>query len=164
MNSSIDNFKFAELLYSNKLSKEEDIVDFRMEGEGAVTFPMGRMRMESLLDPEEGQKANLVLWCPEHFPANIAIEWEFQPIREPGLCILFFSATGQQGEDIFDPKLTTRTGEYQMYHHGDIHALHVSYFRRRYPEERAFHLCNLRKSYGFHHHSLQNTPTSRCML
>ncbi|MEG0110285.1 MAG: DUF1961 family protein, partial [Oscillospiraceae bacterium] len=27
---------------------------------------------------------------------------------------------------------------------------HLSYFRRRYPEERAFHTCNLRKSYGFH--------------
>lgn len=37
-----------------------------------------------------------------------------------------------------------------MYHHGDINAYHISYFRRRWPEERAFHLCNLRKSYGFH--------------
>ena len=27
--------------------------------------------------------------------------------------------------------------------------MHISYFRRRYPEERAFHLCNLRKSKGF---------------
>lgn len=26
----------------------------------------------------------------------------------------------------------------------------MSYFRRRYPEERAFHTCNLRKSRGFH--------------
>jgi len=26
----------------------------------------------------------------------------------------------------------------------------VSYFRRRFPAERAFHTCNLRKSYGFH--------------
>ena len=37
-----------------------------------------------------------------------------------------------------------------MYHHGDINAFHVSYFRRKEPDERAFHTCNLRKSYGFH--------------
>jgi hypothetical protein len=28
--------------------------------------------------------------------------------------------------------------------------LHASYFRRRWPEERAFHVANLRKSPGFH--------------
>ncbi|MGN6359981.1 MAG: DUF1961 family protein, partial [Thermomicrobiales bacterium] len=36
------------------------------------------------------------------------------------------------------------------YHSGDLNALHVSYFRRRFPDERAFHTCNLRKSHGFH--------------
>ena len=36
------------------------------------------------------------------------------------------------------------------YHHGDFNAFHVSYFRRKAEEERAFHVCNLRKSYGFH--------------
>jgi hypothetical protein len=46
--------------------------------------------------------------------------------------------------------LNPRSGEYNQYHHGDINAFHVSYFRRRWPEERAFHTCNLRKSYGFH--------------
>nr|WP_246857493.1 DUF1961 family protein [Pseudarthrobacter sp. NIBRBAC000502770] len=32
---------------------------------------------------------------------------------------------------------------------GDIDALHVSYFRHKYPSERAFRTCNLRKSAGF---------------
>lgn len=41
-------------------------------------------------------------------------------------------------------------GEYNLYHHGDINAYHVSYFRRKEADERAFHTCNLRKSYGFH--------------
>ena len=63
---------------------------------------------------------------------------------------LFFAATGQQGGDLFDPSLAPRTGPYQLYHHGDINALHVSYFRRKAPSERAFQTCNLRKSYGFH--------------
>lgn len=37
-----------------------------------------------------------------------------------------------------------------MYHHGDINTFHRSYFRRKEKIERAFHTCNLRKSYGFH--------------
>lgn len=43
---------------------------------------------------------------------------------EPGLCIL-------------------------QYHHGDLDAYNVSYYRRRANSERAFHLCNLRKSHRF---------------
>jgi hypothetical protein len=83
-------------------------------------------------------------------PADICVSWDFWPIREPGLCILFFAATGINGEDLFDPGLPRRTGEYNMYHHGAINAFHISYFRRKHPRERAFQTCNLRKSYGFH--------------
>jgi hypothetical protein len=138
------------LIYENPLASEADIRDFILEGEAAVSFPLNRMRLESVLDPAEGQKSNFVFWCPEVFPSDIRIEWEFRPIREPGLCILFFAAHGKNGEDLFSPAHTPRTGEYNMYHHGDIHAYHISYFRRKWPEERSFHTCNLRKSYGFH--------------
>jgi hypothetical protein len=121
-----------------------------MEGDGAASFPMGRMRMDALRDPEEGQKANIVHWCPQDLPDNVAISWDFYPIREPGLAILFFCAKGRGGEDIFDPALAERDGQYGKYHSGDINALHISYFRRKHPGERAFQTCNLRKSYGFH--------------
>ena len=121
-----------------------------MEGEASVSFPDGRMRMENQRDPGEGQAANFVFWCPQDFPGDVQITWEFTPLREPGLAILFFSARGRGGEDIFDANLKPRTGEYQQYHSGDLNALHISYFRRRYPSERAFHLANLRKSFGFH--------------
>jgi hypothetical protein len=138
------------LLYENPLAAEADVAGFRLEGEAAASFANGRLRLENLRDPEEGQKSNFVFWCPEEFPADIAITWHFWPVREPGLCILFFAARGRSGVDLFDPALNPRTGEYNQYHHGDINAYHVSYFRRRWPEERAFHTCNLRKSYGFH--------------
>ncbi|MDF2663237.1 MAG: hypothetical protein K0Q94_6028 [Paenibacillus sp.] len=138
------------LIYENPLAAEKDVAGFRMEGDAAVTFPLGRMRLESTRDEEEGQLANVVFWCPETFPADIAVEWDFWPIREPGLCILFFAAAGTNGEDLFDPRLAPRSGPYDQYHHGDIHALHVSYFRRKWDEERRLHTCNLRKSYGFH--------------
>lgn len=139
-----------KLLYHNALNKAEDVLAFRLEGEAAVTFPMGRLRLESTRDPEDGQKANFVFWCPVEFPADLAITWEFRPIREPGLAILFFAAKGAGGIDLFDGSLQPRTGEYEQYHHGEMDALHLSYFRRRWPEERQFHTCNLRKSYGFH--------------
>ena len=64
--------------------------------------------------------------------------------------MLFFAASGRHGEELFAPWLPVRSGEYQQYHSGAINALHVSYFRRKYPEERAFHTCNLRKSFGAH--------------
>ncbi len=146
-----------KLIYENPLASEQDIAGFHMEGDGAVTFPRGRMRLRSTRDPgpdsdqAANQLANIVYWCPQDFPDNIAISWNFWPIAEPGLCILFFSATGQQGQDIRDPRLAPRSGPYGQYHHGDINALHVSYFRRRYADDdRRFHTCNLRKSHGFH--------------
>ncbi|MBQ8637899.1 MAG: DUF1961 family protein [Lachnospiraceae bacterium] len=142
--------KGAELIYSNPLACQEDIRDFVLEGSAKISFPDGRMRLENAMDASQGQKANYVLWCPKNFPSDVLIEWDFWPIREPGLCILFFSASGRNGEDLFDPSLQKRTGEYPLYHHGDINAFHVSYFRRKEPDERQFHTCNLRKSYGFH--------------
>jgi hypothetical protein len=140
----------TDLLYHNPFAQPADVDGFRLEGDAEISFPNGRLRMENRLDPAAGQKANFVYWCPQDFPDNIAIAWDFWPVREPGLCILFLAATGQQGKDLFDSSLQPRTGEYLQYHHGDIDALHVSYFRRRWPQERAFHTCNLRKSYGFH--------------
>lgn len=137
-------------IYKNPLSSLQDVEGFRMEGDGAVSFPMGRMRLEGTRSLEDEYKANIVYWCPDTFPADVAITWEFWPIREPGLAILFFAAAGTDGYDLFDPQLPARTGEYDQYHHGKMNALHVSYFRRRYASERAFHTCNLRKSYGFH--------------
>jgi hypothetical protein len=146
----------GEILYHNPLARSEDVSRFVLEGPGAVSFPQGRMRLESTADPgldtdsAANQRANFVYWCPEIFPDNIEISWEFTPVSEPGLAILFFGAVGRNGKDLFDPSLPPRDGPYEQYHHGAIDALHVSYFRRRYAREKSFHLCNLRKSYGFH--------------
>jgi len=142
--------KPEKLLYENPMSCEEDIAGFILEGSAKLTFPEGALRMENAVDAAMGQKANFVLWCPEQFPEDVYITWDFKPLKEPGLAILFFAAKGIYGESAFAESLTERTGEYVQYHHGDINAFHVSYFRRKEPDERAFHTCNLRKSYGFH--------------
>ncbi len=144
------DYRTMETIYQNPLAESKDIEGWRMEGDGAVTFPLIRMRLEGTRDVEEGQKANIVFWCPNDIPDHVRISWDFYPIHEPGLCILFFAAKGIQGEDLFDSALAKRSGPYDQYHHGDINALHVSYFRRKNPNERKFTTCNLRKSYGFH--------------
>lgn len=136
------------MAYHNPLSSTRDIAGFRLEGDGVASFPQGRLRLESRRPPEDGQDANIVLWCPADFGPDIVVRWDFWPVREPGLAILFFHARGRAGEDLFD--LAPRTGPYEQYHHGDLNAYHVSYFRRMWPEERRLHTCNLRKSYGFH--------------
>ncbi len=138
-----------DVVYENPLRSREDIRGFKLEGQAKITFPNERMRMENVLEASLGQKANFVHWCPEDFPDHVSISWDYWPLEEPGLSILFFAATGRNGEDLFDPSLTPRAGEYQQYHHGDINAYHVSYFRRQ-PNHRHFQTCNLRKSYGFH--------------
>ena len=141
--------KMSETLYVNPLDSPGCISDWIAEGSLITTFPGGRMRLENALDPELGQAANFLLWCPEVFPPDIRISWDFRPVREPGLAMLWFAAGGRDGRDLFDSALAPRTGEYQQYHSGDIDGYHLSYFRRRLEKERRFHTCNLRKSYGF---------------
>ncbi len=137
------------LIYENGLSSPEAIGDFVLEGKALISFPEGRLRLENAASEQLGQKANYVLWCREEFPADFLLRIDFRPIREPGLAMLFFSASGRVGGSIFSPSLARRTGEYAQYHHGDINAFHLSFFRRKEPDERSFHTCNLRKSYGF---------------
>ena len=63
--------------------------------------------------------------------------------------MVFFAAMGHSG-DLFGPDQQPRDGRYPQYHSGDLDALHISYFRHKWAEERAFRTCNLRKSAGFH--------------
>ena len=140
----------GRLIYENSLAKAADLADFRLEGRARMSFPEGRLRLENAEDAALGQKANYVLWCERDFPADFLWEITFRPLREPGLAMMFFSAAGRRGEDLFDASLAPRTGEYGQYHHGDINAFHLSFFRRKEPDERGFHTCNLRKSYGFY--------------
>jgi len=143
-------YRETDLLYDNPLASPQDVAGFRLEGEATLSFPEGRLRMANRLDPSLGQQSNFVFWCPRDLPDNIAISFDFCPVSEPGLAILFFAARGHGGRDLFDNLLAPRNGPYAQYHHGDIDCYHVSYFRRRIPQTRAFHVCNLRKSYGNH--------------
>jgi len=143
-------FALGREIHRNALASAEDVRGFRLEGQALVSFPAGRLRLANALDPALGQKSNFVYWFARELPADFAAGWDFRPLRDPGLCMVFFGARARSGADIFAPGLALRAGEYAQYHHGDIDTLHLSYFRRSRPRERDFQVCNLRKSYGFH--------------
>lgn len=149
------------MIYSNPLRGPSDIAGWVAEGPVQYgTYDDGgpalggdgtsALLLSGTLDPEEdGDHAHWTLWCPEEIPDHVRIRWEFLPIEEPGLAMVFFSARGHDGKDLFSASLAPRTGYYPQYHSGDIDALHISYFRHKYATERAFRTCNLRKSAGF---------------
>jgi hypothetical protein len=140
----------GSVLYSNPLAGPEDVAGWVAEGPVRLGSHGGALELSGSLDDREfGDHAHWTFWCPGEFPDGIRISWEFLPLAEPGLAMLFFAATGQRGLDLFSPGLAPRTGYYPQYHSGDIDALHVSYFRHKHESERAFRTCNLRKSAGF---------------
>jgi hypothetical protein len=143
-------FDRVETIYRNPLARESDVADWIREGQPTVTFTDGAMQLSNELDSSLGQAANYLFWAPPVIEGSFRATWTFRPLEEPGLAMFWFCAAGRNGEDLFDPSLAARAGNYRQYHSGDINAYHLSYFRRKNPDERAFHTCNLRKSHGFH--------------
>lgn len=133
------------LLYRNTFNSSSSISSWVAEGPLVANVSNNTLELAGAGGPDD----YFVYWLPEVFPDRIRISWEFSPIQEPGLAMFFFGATSVSGGSIFDPSLKPRNGSYPQYHSSDIRLLHASYFRRRWPEERTFHLANLRKSPGF---------------
>ena len=142
------------LLYMNPLAQPEDVEQWIAEGPLQVVSngSVAKSALEfsgSLDDETHGDHAHWTFWCPVKFPDGIRITWEFLPLQEPGLAMVFFAAAGHGGRDLFSSVLAQRTGFYPQYHSGEMDALHLSYFRHKHADERAFRTCNLRKSAGF---------------
>lgn len=136
--------------YRNALQSPAQVRGWVAEGPVRIEQgPTGMVLSSSANEDEVGDRAHWTLWCPVEFGSDIRIAWEFRPIREPGLAMVFFAATGHS-DGLFSPGQAPRDGYYPQYHSGDIDALHVSYFRHKWSSERAFRTCNLRKSAGFH--------------
>jgi len=147
----VKNIKKGKCIYKNLFESEESIKDWVIEGHAIINISKEGISLKNKLDPELcGDSAHWVFWCPLDFKDRIIVEWDFLPISEHGLCMLFFSAKGKNGESIFSQNLPVRHGIYPEYHSGAINAYHLSYYRRKFPVERMFNTCNLRKSYGFH--------------
>ena len=116
----------AKLIYENALDTRECIKDFVVEGEADISFHDGAMRLKNAMDSQSGSDTGVTLWCPMSFPSDIMIQWEFRPLKEPGLATIFFAAK-EKGEE--------------------INSYNISYFRRKEPSQRVFHTSVLGKNY-----------------
>ena len=141
-----DEIKKGKLLYSNTLSKEEMMKEWIMEGEGSVAFINGWMELFS-----PGEKYHHVYWCPVTFPGNFIAEWETQNLKiDAGLCIVFFSALGKNGEDIFNPAFPKRDGTFNQYTKSNaLNCYHISYYANG-RDKPGREISHLRKNSGFH--------------
>src|SRR5690606_16470396 len=90
-----------------------------------------------------------VFWGPEDFPDSFVATWQVQNLAiESGLLIVFFAATSENGEDIFDPALPVRDGTFDQYTEGKIKSYHLSYYANVAHEPGRSHV-NLRKNNTF---------------
>ncbi len=143
----------SEVLYANTLDmpadmrKAENENNWVMEGGGAVEWSDGFLRLiPKRFTPKRSpvETDHFTFWLKnENFPSDFAVEWEFRTPHLGGLVIIFFSANGINGEDVFDPKFQKREGVFERYYAGDINCYHMSYYAGGRGR------ANIRKNYGF---------------
>ena len=134
----------GKLLYSNDFSRKKDLKNWVMEGPGETRFENGWMH---LFSPDE--QYHHVYWCPQDFPDSIIVEWEAQNMEpDAGLCILFFAARGINGEDIFNPALPVRDGNFRWYIKDKLRSYHISYYANT-PKKPDRGSAHLRKNNNF---------------
>lgn len=134
----------GELLYRADFDHPDSVSDWVMEGPGQVSFKQGWMEM---LSPEE--EGHHVFWCPEDFPDRFIARWDAQNLDlEAGLVIVFFAATGLDGQDIFSPELPARDGTFTQYTEGELKSYHISYYANAAHNPGRGH-ANLRKNNTF---------------
>ncbi|MFO7900380.1 MAG: DUF1961 family protein, partial [Planctomycetota bacterium] len=94
--------------------------DWQLEGPGKMTVEDGRLVVRN--------SDHVTFWLKKKCPRDFVAAWDIQPSQLEGLAIVFVSANGQGGVDLFDPKLKKRTGQFHQYVRGDIRGYHCSYY------------------------------------
>ncbi len=136
-----ERYTKGKLLYESTMKTPESVKGWKMEGAGQVAFRDGWMHMFS---PDENW--HHVYWCPDTFPNRFVAEWDAQNLEtDAGLSIVFFAAKGENGEDIFEPTLPKRTGDFKEYTVGKIVSYHISYYANAAHNPNRRH-ANLRKN------------------
>lgn len=134
----------GKLLYQSTMHDKKSVANWIMEGNAQVKFSDGWMEIWS---PDKS--AHHVFWCPQDFPDSFIATWEAQNLAtDAGLLIVFFAATGENGEDIFAPTLPARDGTFTQYTNGNIKSYHISYYANVAHEPGRVH-ANLRKNNTF---------------
>jgi len=102
---------------------------------------------------------HIVLWNRAvETPDSYAIEFDFTPLSPIGLAILFFSASGQQGEDVLSDRLKDRHGVFSTYTQSDINCYHISFWANNAAVGKRG-TCNLRKNAGFYNLANGSDPS-----
>ncbi|MEM9159827.1 MAG: DUF1961 family protein [Verrucomicrobiota bacterium] len=133
----------GSLLYHSSMTTEKSVEGWIMEGPGKVLFSGEGM---SMFSPK--QEMHHVYWCPKALPSSFAAQWDMKNLNlEAGLCIVFFAATGLNGEDIMDPSLPERDGTFSQYNNQALKNYHISYYANtpRLPDRP---VARLRKNPG----------------
>ena len=87
---------------------------------------------------------HIVLWNKQKSAENYVVEFDLKHNSPMGLFILFFSANGLNGKDLFSEDLVPRNGVFSQYVRGDNQSYHIS----TYTPHRG--TANLRKNPGAH--------------
>ena len=125
------------------------------EGHGGADIQGGKLIVSPFpLDMRTGDqirsapRSHMVVWNNTIFPADFLAEFEMNPSGSTnGLTIVFFCATGKNGEDIFDIDLPPRNADYKNYHSGAIANYSDAYWSRNTDDEASTN--RLRKNPGF---------------
>jgi len=147
---------------SQKIAREEDLIEqtsagvwrrkarpdpeaeWIVEGWGGVEVRGGTLRVApspfdaagrpTEVDPDK--RSHMVVWNQRVFPADLRLEFDMTPSGSTnGLAIVFFSAAGKNGEDLFDLSLPPRRADYPNYHSGAIANYSDSYWSRNTEAE-----------------------------
>ncbi len=139
--------RLGKQIYARALDDAGDTKGWVMEGPGSVRFVDGWMEMAS--KQPDGRNGHIVYWCPEDLPDRFVAEWEFRAVSDLGLCIVFFAARGERGQDISDPSLPKRNGVFKQYTRGAIKSYHISYYANT-PSSQGRITSNMRKNNRFY--------------
>jgi hypothetical protein len=126
------------------------------EGTGGAEIRDGKLRLAPTPFDATGQpqpagnaaRSHMVVWNRHVFPADFLLAFEMSPCGSTnGLTIVFFSAAGKLGEDLFDLTLPPRRAEYSAYHSGTIVNYSDAYWSRNSEDESKSN--RMRKNPGF---------------
>ncbi|MEP7075701.1 MAG: DUF1961 family protein [Acidobacteriota bacterium] len=125
-----------------RTGKPDPKAEWIVEGNGGVNIRDGKLRASPVPFDQNGiaiasaKRSHLVIWNRNIFPADFLAEFDMRPNGSTnGLTIVFFCATGKNGEDIFDLALPPRQADYKTYHSDEIANYSDSYWSRNTMEE-----------------------------
>ena len=139
-----------------RIGKPDPKAEWVAEGWGGAEVSDGKLRVAPypfdnqghLKSSDAANRSHMVVWNQRIFPSNFLLEYEMDPgVSTSGLTIVFFSAIGKNGADIFDLSLPPRRAEYKAYHSGEIANYSDSYWSRNTEIESKTN--RLRKNPGF---------------